>query len=182
MVQFIDLWRGHPANEGADVACLAMPVVVRRPPGVPETPIAPRNPSATLLGIALRRAGVRIESFPPRIATCGVHDRSQMHFLYPRQLAESLRKTRPSGFAEVELITGAEVASFHLRLVGRTGVIYVRDYWQRPSDLEGRPSGDLIDLWNGYRTTDAWLMDWMAWADYTSAYALASEIWFWPVA
>ena len=180
MVQFIDLWRGHPTNESVAVACLALPVV--QPPGAaPNAASAPRNPSATHMGIALRRAGVRIETFPPRIATCSAHDRSEMHFLYQRQLAEALRKSRPPGFGETELIAGEDVANFHVMLLGRTGVLYVRDYWQRPTDIEGRPTGDLIDLWNGYRTSDAWLMEWLAWSGYTSAYTQAREMWFWPV-
>lgn len=181
MVQFIDLWRGHPTNEAVEVPCLEIPVTPSAAGAAQNAPIAPRNPSATLLGIALRRAGIRIESFPPRIATCSAHDRSQMHFLYPRQIAESLRKFRLPGIGETELFAGSDVEHFYQRLVGRTGIIYVRDYWQRPTDLEGRPTGDLIDLWNGYRTTDAWLMDWMSWAGYKPAYDQAREVWFWPI-
>lgn len=181
MVQFIDLWRGHPTNESARVPCLGLAIAPPPTTGTTPAAIVPRNPSATLIGIALRRAGVRIESFPPRIATCSAHDKSQMHFLYPRQVAEALRKSRPPGFGEMEMITGEDISSFQLKLVGRTGLLYVRDYWQRPTDIEGRPTGDLIDLWNGYRTTDAWLMDWMAWAGYSSAYTQAREMWFWPV-
>lgn len=181
MVQFIDLWHGHPTNESAEAPC-----TVASTPSQPGNAGKPadtgRNPSATLIGIAFRRAGVRIESFPPRIATCGVHDRADMHFLYPRHIAEALRKNRLPGFGEAELITGGDVENFHVRLLGRTGVLYVRDYWQKPSDLEGRATGDIIDLWNGYRTTDSWLMEWLSWAGYKSPYAQAREIWFWPVA
>lgn len=181
MVQFVDLWRAHPANLSATVACSGEP----RPAAVPARADAPKpvppNPSATQIGVALRRAGLRIENFPPKIATCRQHDKSEMHFLYPRQVAEALRRTRMPGFGEMETITGGDVERFHVGILGRTGVIYVRDYWQRPTDIEGRPTGDLIDLWNGYRTTDNWLMDWMAWAGYRPPYAQASEIWFWPV-
>jgi len=103
MVQFIDLWRGHPTNEAVEVPCLGLPVMPSAAAAAQNAPIAPRNPSATLLGIALRRAGIRIESFPPRIATCSAHDRAEMHFLYPRQIAESFRKFRLPGVGETEL-------------------------------------------------------------------------------
>ena len=140
-----------------------------------------RNQSAIRMGVALRRAGVRVDHLSPRIVTCAHHDKAQMHYLYPRQLADGLRLAKLPGFGDMELIGSSDVERFHVRLLGRTGVLYVRDYWRRESDAPGRPTGDLIDLWNGYRTTESWLMEWMSWAGYRSAYAQAREMWFWPV-
>lgn len=195
MVQFIDLWRGHPTNESVDTPCLLTDGGSRAPdeapveasPGIKPAeahvePVAPRDQSAIRLGVAMRRAGVRIEELGSRLQTCGIHDRSLMHILSASQFAAALRRAKIPGLGDVELIAGNDVARFQARIVGRTGILYVRDYWMRPGDPEGRPTGDLIDLWNGYRTTDSWLMDWMAWAGYTSSYELAREMWFWPVA
>ncbi len=67
------------------------------------------------------------------------------------------------------------------RLFGRTGVIFIRDYWHRPTDQRGRPTGDHIDVWNGYRSSAKWLMEWFSWLGYYSNYAESREIWFWPV-
>lgn len=195
MVQFIDLWRGHPTNESIDAPCTVSGGRVRTPdeapvdmaPGIRPAeahvePVAPRDQSAICLGVAMRRAGVRIEELGTRLQTCGIHDRSLMHILSASQFAAALRRAKIAGFGAVELIAGSDVERFQTRIVGRTGVLYVRDYWMRPDDPEGRPTGDLIDLWNGYRTTDSWLMDWMSWAGYTSSYEMAREMWFWPVA
>ncbi|MEZ5899778.1 MAG: T6SS effector amidase Tae4 family protein [Hyphomicrobium sp.] len=195
MVQFIDLWRGHPTNESVDAPCTVSERSAYAPDEAPVdaipspkpaeahvTPVAPRDQSAIRLGVAMRRAGVRIEELGPRLQTCGIHDRSLMHILSASQFAAALRRAKIAGFGDVELIAGSDVERFEARIIGRTGVLYVRDYWMRPGDAEGRPTGDLIDLWNGYRTTDSWLMEWMSWAGYTSAYGLAREMWFWPVA
>ena len=195
MVQFIDLWRGHPTNESIDAPCTVSGGRVRTPdeapvdmaPGIKPAeahvaPVAARDQSAICLGVAMRRAGVRIEELGARLQTCGIHDRSLMHILSASQFAAALRRAKIAGVGAVALMAGSDVERVHTRIVGRTGVLYVRDYWMRPDDPAGRPTGDLIDLWNGYRTTDSWLMDWMSWAGYTSSYEMAREMWFWPVA
>ena len=194
MIQFIDLWRAHPTNESIETPCTVSSARLRAPeeapvessPGLKPAeahvePVAPVDQSAIRLGIAMRRAGVRIEELGARVQTCTIHDRSLMHILSASQFAAALRRSKITGLGPLELIAGSDVARFHTRIVGRTGVLYVRDYWRRTGDPEGRPTGDLIDLWNGYRTTDSWLMDWLSWAGYTSSYERAREMWFWPV-
>jgi hypothetical protein len=181
MVQFIDLWRAHPVNGSEEPPCRATATgeIAGRPVAAGEPAYV--NQTAISIGVALHRAGVRIEELG-RITTCAVHDRAEMHTVNPRQLADALRRSKLSGFGVVEVITGGDVERFHDRLLGRTGVIYVRDYWLRPEDVDGRPTGDLIDLWNGYRTSESWLMEWLSWAGYRGSYRQAREIWFWPVA
>ena len=44
-----------------------------------------------------------------------------------------------------------------------------------------RRDGDHIDVWNGYRSSTKWLMEWFFWLGYYSNYAEAGEIWFWEV-
>lgn len=180
-MQFIDLWRGHPANDGSGTPC-RMPADGPDASGRPVFAGDPAyaNQSAIAVGVALRRAGVRISELG-RIETCKHHDKSEMHTLNPRQLAEAVRRARLTGLGDIEIITGGDVAHFQNRLIGRTGLLYVRDYWTRNADADGRPTGDLIDLWNGYRTTESWLMEWLSWAGYNASYAAAREMWFWPV-
>ena len=36
-------------------------------------------------------------------------------------------------------------------------------------------------LWNGYRSSTKWLMEWFSWLGYYSNYVQAKEIWFWDV-
>ena len=41
---------------------------------------------------------------------------------------------------------------------------------------QGTSTGDHIDVWNGYRSTSKWLMEWFSWLGYYSNYAEAKEI------
>ena len=68
---------------------------------------------------------------------------------------------------------------FYGKLYGRTGIIYIQDYWKRHG--ETTPTGDHIDVWNGYRSSTKWLMEWFSWLGYYSNYVQAKEIWFWDV-
>lgn len=182
MVQFIDLWRSHPINESRPAPCLAPADVVDEAgrqiaAGMPLLP----DQSAARLGIALRRCGVSITELGS-IATCGAHPASDMHIVRAADLATALKRVRLPGFAAAEVISGEDVKQFYARIAGRTGVIYIKDYWMTPSDVLGEPTGDTIDVWNGYRTSAQWLMEWLSWAGYYSNYAGAREIWFWDVA
>lgn len=181
MVQFIDLWRAHPINESKPAPCLA-PSDSVADDGSPIAAGAPLLPdqSAARMGIALRRCGVSITELGS-IKTCGAHPASDMHIANAADLATALKRVRLPGFAGAEVIAGDEVKQFYTRIVGRTGVIYIKDYWMRASDALGEPSGDTIDVWNGYRTSAQWLMEWFSWAGYYSNYPGAREIWFWEV-
>jgi hypothetical protein len=79
----------------------------------------------------------------------------------------------------VERITGTEASHFYGKLYGRTGIIYIQDYWKRHG--EATATGDHIDVWNGYRSSTKWLLEWFSWLGYYSNYVQAKEIWFWDV-
>ena len=68
---------------------------------------------------------------------------------------------------------------FYGKLYGRTGIIYIQDYWKRHGETVA--TGDHIDVWNGYRSSTKWLMEWFSWLGYYSNYVQAKEIWFWDV-
>jgi hypothetical protein len=179
-VRFIDLWRGHPINESVTTPCIAPHELTNMegehiPMGFPVF----HNQCAIRLGVALRRAGVT-DGQIGGCASCSVHPRSDMHFINANQLANALAHASIPGIGTVEKITGTETAHYYPKIFGRTGIIYFQDYWKRSSD-SGRPTGDHIDVWNGYRSSAKWLLEWFSWLGYYSNYANAGEIWFWEV-
>ncbi|MGG2398352.1 type VI secretion system amidase effector protein Tae4 [Pseudomonas sp. SH1-B] len=60
-------------------------------------------------------------------------------------------------------------ASDRARLLDKTGIIFYKDFYYRPSDAEGRPTGDHIDLWNRGLTMTG---------DY---FHRAKAVWFWEL-
>lgn len=180
MIVFQELWRGHPINESVTTPCIAPADLVNLEgkeikKGYPVF----ANQCAIRMSTALRRSGVTAAQLPG-CAHCAVHPREEMHFVNANQLANTLAKVKLAGFGQLEKITGTEAAHFYPKLFGRTGVIYVQDYWRRSTDTD-RATGDHIDVWNGYRSSSKWLMEWFSWLGYYSNYADAREIWFWEV-
>lgn len=180
-IAFKDLWRGHPINESIQTPCLAFEEfknlegrIIR--PGYPVF----ANQCAIRMGISLRRAGVT-DSQMGRVTHCYHHPRSDMHYINASQLANAIDRAGLPGVGPRELIKGKEAAAFYHQLFGRTGIIFIKDYWHRSSDSSGSPTGDHIDVWNGYRSSAKWLMEWFSWLGYYSNYADAGEIWFWEV-
>ncbi len=180
MVMFRDLWRGHPINESVTTPCIAPADIVNlEGKSIKKGYPVFANQCAIRMGTALRRAGVTAAQIPG-CAYCSVHPREQMHFINANQLANALAKARLPGFGPLEKISGTEAAHFYPKIYGRTGAIYIQDYWRRSTDT-GRATGDHIDVWNGYRSTSKWLMEWFSWLGYYSNYAEAGEIWFWEI-
>lgn len=181
MIAFKDLWLGHPINESVQSPCIA-PVELVNLEGKTVQKGFPvfANQCAIRMGVALKRAGVQ----PSQIAGCAhctVHTREEMHFINASALAQALLRAKIDGLGPVEKITGTDVADFYPKIFGRTGIIFIQDYWHRSTDPAGRPTGDHIDVWNGYRSSSKWLMEWFSWLGYYSNYAGARELWFWPV-
>jgi Type VI secretion system (T6SS), amidase effector protein 4 len=181
MVQFRDLWYGHPINESVQTPCIAPRELTSLEghlvgAGFPVF----HNQCAIRMGVALKRAGVQ----PGQIsgcATCGVHHRDEMHFINASQLGNAIGRSRIDGFGPLEKFTGSDARQFYPKIFGRTGVLYIQDYWTRTTDQPGNPTGDHIDVWNGYRSSAKWLMEWFSWAGYYSNYAQARELNFWEV-
>jgi len=186
MIIFHDLWYGHPINQSVQSPCIAPRTgshysetgQIRE--GYPTF----ANQCAIRMGVSLRRAGVTPDQIGNAV-TCGVHPVEEMHYIRAQQLADRLatasRSGRIQGLSEIERLTGNDPAEFYPKLFGRTGIIYIKDYWRRGVDRPGSPTGDHIDVWNGYRSSAKWLMEWFSWLGYYSNYAQAKEIWFWEV-
>ncbi len=180
MIEFKDLWLGHPINESVKTPCIAPhDLVSLEGKAVSEGFPVFSNQCAIRMGIALRRAGVQ----PAEISNCShcqVHPREDMHFINASQLANAIDKAKIAGIGPRERYVGTDAAEFYPRIYGRTGIIFIQDYWHRGTD-SGRATGDHIDVWNGYRSSAKWLMEWFSWMGYYSNYAEAVEIWFWEV-
>ncbi|MGE0626635.1 MAG: T6SS effector amidase Tae4 family protein [Hyphomicrobiaceae bacterium] len=180
MVAFNDMWRGHPINESVQYPCIAPRDLTnmegtRVRAGVPVF----HNQCSIRLGVALKRAGVKPIS---GLVTCGVHSPSEMHYVRATDRAQALTRGSIPGVQRVERSVGRDLTrDVFPKLYGRTGLIYLQDYWQRSVDRPGNPTGDHIDVWNGYRSSAKWLMEWFSWLGYYSNYAGAKEVWFWPV-
>ena len=180
-VEFKKLWYGHPINESIMAPCVASKSVVNLEgktvlPGFPVY----ANQCAIRMSVALRRAGVTADQLRG-VTTCGAHPREEMHYINASQLANAINSANIPGFQPRQIIKGEEVANFYPTLIGRTGVMFIKDYWHRSSDSPGSPTGDHIDVWNGYRSSAKCLMEWFSWLGYYSNYAEAGEIWFWEV-
>lgn len=180
-VEFKKLWYGHPINESITTPCVAPKDLVNLEgenikKGFPVF----HNQCAIRMSVALRRAGVTSDQIG-RIATCGVHPASEMHYINATALAQAIARANLPGFGQREVIDGEKAAQFYPLLFGRTGVIFIKDYWHRSSDGANSPTGDHIDVWNGYRSSAKWLLEWFSWLGYYSNYAGAREIWFWEV-
>ena len=138
------------------------------------------NQCAIRMGVALRRAGVTRRASSPAAPTAPCTRARTCTSSTRTQLANAIASASIPGVGPVEKITGTETAHYYPKLFGRTGIIFFQDYWKRSSD-SGRPTGDHIDVWNGYRSSAKWLLEWFSWLGYYSNYANASEIWFWEV-
>lgn len=166
-MKFSDLWDKHPTNLGIQAPC--------RTHGVSNF----ENQCAIRMGVCLRDAGV----LPAQISgakTCNWarntgHEGGDMHFIRAKELGNALARARVDGLSGTVKLTNP--ADFADELNGRTGIIFFNGYWWRNTDTT-RPTGDHIDLWNGWRTTAKMLLPWFGWL---GGYEKSGEIWFWEV-
>lgn len=166
MLRFSALWNNHPTNLGNQMPC--------RTNGAPNY----SNQCAIRLGVCLKNAGVQRSDLRSPVC-CSQHAQEEMHFLRAQELANALRGARIEGLGPVTVFTGDQARDFPNAIGGRKGIIYFKDYWFRVEDLlSGRPTGDHIDVWNGWRTSAKILLPWFGWL---GGYDRSGEVWFWEV-
>jgi hypothetical protein len=167
MVSFRELWEHHPTNTGDQYPCQTN--------GVSNF----TNQCAIRMGVCLKRAGVLPGQVHGAI-TCAQaaatgHASDEMHFVRAAEVAHALASTSVPGISpHIKL---AQPDNFADELNGRTGIIFFNGYWWRTED-KVRPTGDHIDLWNGWRTSAKVLLPWFGWL---GGYDGSGEIWFWEV-
>ena len=177
MVAFRDLWYRHPANNSTQYPCIAPHGLTNMegkaiPPGFPVF----GNQCAIRMGVCLKNAGVSPAPAPRHLRRARRRRDAHHPRRRPRARARRrLHRRRRQGRAHHR---HGGVALLQ-KLFGRTGIIYIQDYWKRHG--ETTPTGDHIDVWNGYRSSTKWLMEWFSWLGYYSNYVQAKEVWFWDV-
>ncbi|MDD1621295.1 MAG: type VI secretion system amidase effector protein Tae4 [Methylococcaceae bacterium] len=168
-VKFETIWQNYP---GAD-PCIDSKT------GSP--PIGFSNQCAIRLGYALEKSGISFASFQGKRRPCGPQNGGMV--AGAQELANWLGPNRFSGCPKPETYTGKTAFE---KIDGRTGIIFLANYWQRPGEKGATRTGDHIDLWNGSRMTSLssyiraqWGVSWDGlWSDYR----LASKVLFWPIA
>jgi hypothetical protein len=168
VITFETLWKNYPG----DPPCRD-PKTGRIPPGY-------ENQCAMRVGYALEKSGVSFQSF--RGGRCPGAPRGSGLVANAEELANWLRtRPFPECPAAVEY-TGKEAFA---KIEKRTGIIFVADYWQRPTDRGSARTGDHIDLWNGSRMTafSSWFRVHLhlSWDGVWSNFRLAPKVLFWHV-
>lgn len=138
------------------------------------------NQCAIRLGYAMEKSGVSFASYHG--ARCPFASKNGGMVASAQGLANWL-KTRPfPGCPIYEKYTGKDVFE---KINGRTGIIFLANYWQRDSDKGEARTGDHIDLWNGSSMTAAssWIRVHLglSWDGLWSDFRRATEVLFWPI-
>jgi len=191
-LQFRNLWRNHPLNNSDAYPARMLDdltsngVIIKRK-GTPAFP----NQCAIRMGVSLRDSGVTLGQLGnPRVSW--YHPKERMFVLNAEELASAIARSNIPGLGPIQKIQGDDVKRFTSILYGRTGIIFFKDYWYRGRIIpdgnggtktikEARATGDHIDVWNGYRTSAKWLIEWFSWLGYSENYGKSKEIWFWEV-
>jgi hypothetical protein len=168
-LKFETLWQNYPRfNPCVD------PSTGNPPPGFD-------NQCAMRVGRALELSGVSFASF--RGKRCPFGPKQGGLVTGAQELANWLGPSCFAGCPTYESSTGAEVFE---KISGRSGIIFLANYWRRPGESGTTRTGDHIDLWNGSRMTEysSWLRVHfgVSWDGYWSDYRLASRTLFWAIA
>ena len=167
MIKFDDLWEAHATVSGVDYPCVV------------NNELAFSNQCAIRVGNALVKCGSDTSKLIGA-EHCWHHAKSEGHILRAQQLADALKRNRPSEFSAGKSIP---IKDFKKHISGQKGIIFFKDYWLRNSDPINNPTGDHIDLWNGSRLTD-----WSSWIRVTTGLSIeggwadfekSKEIIFW---
>jgi hypothetical protein len=167
-ISFQAIWNSYPSESPCKD-----PKTGKPPPGYD-------NQCAMRLGYALERAGVSFASY--RGARCPCAPQKGGMVASAQGLANWL-KTRPfHGCPTFEKYTGTDVFE---NIKGRSGIVFLANYWQRKTDKGDARTGDHIDLWNGSSMTafSSWFRVHLgvSWDGLWSDFRRATEVLFWPI-
>lgn len=175
-LEFSRLWNNHPFNRNEPAPARMLQDTKVGDKIIPKGSPSFLNQCAIRMGTALREAGVTMSQIGnPRVSW--YHPKDRMYVLVAQELANGLSSANINGLGKV--IKVKDPKNFHKELFGKKGIIFFKDYWRRSGEKE--PTGDHIDVWNGYRTSAKWLIEWFSWIGYTENYGFSKEIWFWEV-
>jgi hypothetical protein len=175
MVEFADLWRGHPINESVTTPCIAPHeltnmegerIAIGFPSSQPvcdpvwASPCAARGEGWPDLGCATPRRAPRSGCISSMRASSQCHCARRPSGV---GLSKDYRADAPT---TIKAVQPAPASSF-------PGLLEA-DIRQRARD------GRHIDVWNGYRSSAKWLLEWFSWLA-TIPLRERGEIWFWEV-
>ncbi|MEG5264125.1 type VI secretion system amidase effector protein Tae4 [Pseudomonas sp. JDS28PS106] len=143
---FINLWNQYPPHPGAPACDGPWP-----------------NQCAIRLSIALCNE----RTLPVNSSTYTEPRCAHGHARGAESLANWLWKRQQLGPPKVYGNSAAERTG----LLGKTGIIFFKDFYYQETDPDGRPSGDHIDLWNRGVTASSG-------GDY---FFRAKAVWFWEL-
>jgi len=167
-VKFETLWANYPKSDPC----------VNAKTGKPPTGYS--NQCAMRVGSALAKSGVSFETFKGN--RCPNSEKRTGLVAGAQDLANWLGPSRFEGCPKGEEYTGKTVFD---KISGRTGIIFLANYWQRPGETGDTRTGDHIDLWNGSRMTSfsSWFRVHLgvAWDGVWSDFERASKVVFWHI-
>lgn len=167
-LKFETLWQNYPRFTPCTDPSTGSP-----PPGF-------TNQCAMRVGRALELSGVSFASF--RGKRCPFGPQQGGLIAGAQELANWLGPSRFAGCPSHETSIGSEVFD---KIAGRSGIIFLADYWPRPGETGTTRTGDHIDLWNGSRMTEysSWLRVHfgVSWDGYWSDFRRASRTLFWAI-
>jgi hypothetical protein len=166
-IKFETIWKNYPAEPPC------RDKLGKIPPGY-------ENQCAIKVGYALERSGVSFASF--KGGRCPHAAKQSGLVASAQELANWLQTPRFAGCPKPETYTGKTVFE---KIEGRTGILFLANYWKRTTDQGDARTGDHIDLWNGSRMTaySSWVRVTfgISWDGLWSDYRLASKVLFWNI-
>nr|WP_302622054.1 type VI secretion system amidase effector protein Tae4 [Marinomonas spartinae] len=135
------------------------------------------NYCAIMLSDALIKSGVSTVGSSAK--KCWGHP-GMKHILLAEEMAIWLKQSGLSWLGQVQKVNPK---SFQDELDGKTGIIFLKDYWQRGNESPDNRSGDHIDLWNENEITGGSMITRSIYEFFgvVSDLNKSREVWFWEV-
>lgn len=167
-IKFETIWKNYPSTDPC----------VDSKTGKPAAAFL--NQCAIRVGYALEKSGVSFVTFEGK--RCPNATKKSGMVAGAQDLANWLGPKRFNGCSKAETYTGKTAFE---KISGRTGIIFLANYWQRPGESGETRTGDHIDLWNGSRMTasSSWFRVHLgiSWDGIWSDYELAPKVFFWAI-
>ena len=167
-VKFETIWRNYPDGH----PCID-PKTGKPPKGFSDQ-------CAIRVGYALEKSGVSFASLNGKRCPCGPKHGGMI--AGAQELANWLGPKRFPGCPQPETYTGRDAFE---QIRGRSGIIFLANYWQRDNEKGATRTGDHIDLWNGSRMTaySSWFRVHLgvSWEGVWSDFRGASKVLFWAI-
>lgn len=167
-IEFQTIWDNYPSDDPC------------RDPSTGKVPAAYSNQCAIRVGFALEKSGVNFSSFQGGRCPFGAQNGGMV--AGAQELANWLSTPKFAGCPRPETYDGKTAFK---KIDGRTGIVFLANYWQRPGESGNTRTGDHIDLWNGSRMTarSSWFRVQLgiSWDGTWSDFRRATKVLFWPI-